>query len=819
MITNREKIEELLYSNAPDFEIAKLLREDIKRYFKTLEESFINLKGRDFLYKHTKAIDTLLKVVYKIAIRSSFGEYTPMKNTLPIALIALGSYGREQLCVHSDIDLMIVYKDTKGYNTQYIIEKILHILWDCGLKLGHRVHIVDELFDVAKGDITIKSSFIEARFIEGSNHLWTEVQNEINIIRHYKQENFIEAKIEELKTLHRRYPLTMEPNLKDGEGGFRSANLVFWIGNILYNVRKIKELPEEIIDENEYRKFHIALDFIFRVRSALHLATNRKEDTLRLDLIPQIARYLGYRDGHKEHIRFAKRVSFNLKIIKLYTSLWIYNLTGKTLLPDGIKSLRLDRDIDTLNGLIEYISSQKEEFEPHPTLIKAFIYSKRAKRATDNIYRAVFNIFFQKNSFCSVKTLLESHLIYYTLPPLKKVLNLPQFDGYHQYPVGLHLLKALYELEHIKDKNLKDIFNRLDSRKKALLKLVVLLHDCGKGRSRDHSIVGAELFGLYAKRIGLSSEEIKIGRELILYHTKMSIVAQKEDLHSEQTILKFASIFSTQEKLDLIYLLTYADMKAVGNGVYRDFNARLIYDLYTLSSIAIKHNNKLQDTIRRVRKEKNLVKLNEFQSLPKPLRRRVLSIPSDLLFIKYTPERIIEIAKKSYGLTDYIYSIKNSNYLTIEIIRKDNLDLSYLLSKLIRLELVNLDIFKLFDGIKYFNLEFNEVVDSDEIIYIEHVIDRALNEVRSLKLLKPYIKRDEVEINCEHSREHAVMRVNCKKQKGTLCYIMNLFDSLGIDITSSKKYSKGNRVNFLFLIEKNGNFCNNINLIIKELTE
>jgi len=819
VITDRVKIEELLYSNAKDFEIAKLLREDIKRYFKTLEDSFINLKGRDFLYKHTRAIDTLLKVIYKIAIRSSFEKYTPMKNTLPIALVALGSYGREQLCVHSDIDLMIVYKDTKGYNTQYIIEKMLHILWDCGLKLGHRVHTVDELFDVARGDITIKSSFIEARFIDGSTHLWTEVQNEINIIRHYKQEEFIEAKIEEIKSLHKRYPLTMEPNLKDGEGGFRSANLVFWIGNILYNVSKIKELPKEIVDENEYKKFHIALDFLFRVRSALHLATKRKEDKLRLDLIPQIAKYLGYRDEYKEHVRFAKRVSFNLKVIKLYTSLWIYNLTKKSLLPNGIRELKLEKNIDNLKELIEYISSQEEKFMPHPTLIKAFIYAKKPKRATTDIYKAVYKIFYQKNSFYSIKTLLESHLIYYTLPPLKKVLNLPQFDGYHKYPVGLHSIKALYELEDIKDKNLKEIFNRLDERKKALLKLVTLLHDCGKGRSRDHSIVGAELFGVYAKKIGLPQDEIKLGRELILYHTKMSIVAQREDLHSEQTILKFASIFSTQEKLDMIYLLTYSDMRAVGNKIYNDFTAKLLFNLYRYASIAIAHINKLSETTKRVKKEKNLIKLEEFKLLPKPLQRKILSIPSDLLFIKYPPQKIIEIAKKSYKLTDYIYSIENSNYLTIEIIRKDNLDLSYLLSKLVRLELVNLDIFKLFDGVKYFNLEFKEVIDSDEIIYIQNIIDKSLNSVKELKLPKPYIQKEGIEMDCNHSKEHAIMRVSCKRQKGVLCYIMNLFDKFKIDITSSKIYTKVNRVSFLFLIEKNGNFCNNTKQIIQELTE
>ena len=121
------------------------------------------------------------------------------------------------MCVYSDIDLMIVYKDTIGYNTKEIIEKILHILWDCRLKLGHRVHEVSELFEVSKRDITIKTAMIESRFIEGSHYLSTEVQNELNTIRHYGEEEFINAKIDELRELHIKYPLTMEPNLKDVE--------------------------------------------------------------------------------------------------------------------------------------------------------------------------------------------------------------------------------------------------------------------------------------------------------------------------------------------------------------------------------------------------------------------------------------------------------------------------------------------------------------------------------------------------------------------------------------------------------------------------
>ncbi|HIM93968.1 MAG TPA: nucleotidyltransferase, partial [Campylobacterales bacterium] len=139
MLNRKQQIENLLHENASDFEIAKVLKQDIKEYFGTLEDSFAKSDGKNFLVKHTKKIDSLIQTVYKIAMRSMFEAYLPLKNTLPITLLAMGSYGREQLCVHSDIDLMIVYKETKGYNTKEMIEKIIYILWDAGVKLGHRV--------------------------------------------------------------------------------------------------------------------------------------------------------------------------------------------------------------------------------------------------------------------------------------------------------------------------------------------------------------------------------------------------------------------------------------------------------------------------------------------------------------------------------------------------------------------------------------------------------------------------------------------------------------------------------------------------------
>ncbi|RUM71752.1 MAG: nucleotidyltransferase, partial [Sulfurovum sp.] len=325
----KSEIEELLYRNAPDFEIAKILKREIKTYFGTLEETFAHSGGKDFLVKHTKKIDAILQLVYKVALREMFGDYTPMKNAVPIALVALGSYGREQLCVYSDIDLMIVYKEIRGYHTKELIEKILYILWDSGLKLGHRVHEIGELYDVSKTDITIKTALIESRFIEGSHFVWTETQNAIDRIRHDDVEGFINAKLDEQRQKHQKYPLTMEPNLKEGVGGFRDANLVYWIGKILYNTDNIKSLPSHIVEETEYRTFRMALEFLFRVRSALHLAAGKKEDRLCLDLIPPVSALLGYPQTKEGHTKFTKKVTSSLKDIRLYSSIWLETLTGE----------------------------------------------------------------------------------------------------------------------------------------------------------------------------------------------------------------------------------------------------------------------------------------------------------------------------------------------------------------------------------------------------------------------------------------------------------------------------------------------------------
>ncbi len=813
-------IEELLHNNASDFEIAKVIKAEINEYSKTLPALYQKNGGKDFLLKHTQKIDNIIKLVYKITLRSMFGNFMPMKNSIPISIAALGSYGREQLCVYSDIDLMIVYQDTPAYNTKEIIEKMLYMFWDIGLKLGHRVHEISELKEVANSDITIKSAILESRYIDGSRVLWTEVENRITAIRKDKPKKYIYAKLQEQKMLHQKSPLSMEPNLKEGVGGFRDANLVFWIGKLLYNAPRIKDLPNTIIEEDDYRKFRISLEFLFRVRSALHLASGKKEDRLTLELIPQIASMMGYADTPKAHINFAKKTTGSLRIIYLYSKIWIEAMIGE-MMPDLYNNcLNLTTPQKNLYGIINFLNKNANmTFEAHPKLLKSIIHANKPELLDQKLYRSVKEIFNQTHSYSTLKALHTARALKYIIPPLKKVIDLPQFDGYHRYSVDMHSLRALWHLENIKDDQLNKLYTQLNKKEKQLLKLVVLLHDCGKGRKKDHAMVGASLFRIFAQKLDIDKNLLDIGVKLIQYHDLMSITAQREDLYNEKTILQFASIFSNKKELDLIYLLTYSDLNGVGSNIYNEFTAKLINKLYQESISSLQHNTILSMTARKLKKVSSLKRNRNFITLSKTLQRKILSIPSNELFVYNGINRILEIIKRAEETKRFNYHIQCEPMLSIEIIRRDDLNIGYLLSKLTRINLVNLQISKLYDGLKYFRIEFNESVPKEDKELIEKIIIDSFDPAKEASIIKPKIKKSEIEIDCNHSREYASMRIRTKDQKGLLAYTMKMFDRYNIDITSSKIYTGKHRVNDLFLIQKDGNFCNNTNNIIKELTE
>jgi [protein-PII] uridylyltransferase len=222
---------------------------------------------------------------------------------------------------------------------------------------------------------------------------------------------------------------------------------------------------------------------------------------------------------------------------------------------------------------------------------------------------------------------------------------------------------------------------------------------------------------------------------------------------------------------------------------------------------------------KRSKKEILLKNSKIFKKLTPALQKKILSIESNLLFFKYKPEEITKISAWVYGLKkDYDYKINHDKGVVIEIIRHKNLNLGYLLGKLSNLNVASMDIFKIFNGIKYFRVEFFESVDKNDLFFIEEIITNSFDMDKKIKLNKPNMSEDEIRINCNHSKSYASMSVETKDVPQLLANIMSIFDDIGIDIASAKIQTIKKRARNLFLIEKNGKFCNNQKEVVKRLT-
>ena len=831
------QIEELISAGADDFKISKVIKEHIKSYLNSLDEIFTQNQGKDFLVKHTKRIDEFLLLIYKYTMRKFFGDYIPFANQIPITLVAMGSFGREELCVYSDIDLMIVYKNIEGYNIEPMLESMLYLAWDSGLKLGHRVHKVDEIFEASNSDLTIKTAMLESRFLCGSNFLWMEIERELSKIAKYNVKEFVKEKIVAHNKRRRLNPMSMEPDIKNSVGGLRDTNTILWLARALFRATKVKDLVPVYINETEFKEFRMALEFLYRVRSALHLSAKKKQDTLNLEFIPDIANKLGFVDKKLKNaqMQLCEKTFTSMHTIDITSQIFIKKLVSHYFFEkESISKLRRNKiqkgvylfentivakrvlKSPTLLHVVKQLSkfdNKNQEFD-----ISYIDYIRKAKFERHNsnlLYKEFKKIFQNDYIYATLKALYDANLLEQLIKPFKHIKHQAQFDGYHRFPVDIHSMLGIYHLENIKEPFIQGLYDDLCGEGKALIKLVILLHDIGKGRRGDHSLIGAKIFRVYASKLGFSDEALHVGNILIKYHTLMNNIANREDIYSEDVVLAFTSKIEDPKILKLLYILTYCDVNAVGGNEYNGFTSKLLRELYHLSNEMFDKKELIGETKRRLKKINSLKKLEEFNTLPKILQRKILSISSNYFFIKHKPKEIVEIAKIAKDANPYKAKITNESHLSISIIKSIPLNVGYLLGKLNFLDLLNMEIFKLYDDKKYFKIDFNEKVHKSDIPHIEKLIDDSFDMSKSTTLCKPLIKENEIELDCDHAKTIVKMSVNTPNQKGMMAYMMSVFDDEEIEVSTAKIQTIKNRARNLFLIEKKINLCENKNKLIE----
>lgn len=831
MQTFNEKLEQLITAKASDFEVSKLFKEEIGAYMSSLDERYGKDHGKNFLISHTRTIENFIINIYKYVLRDSFGYYMPPTNAIPVALVALGSFGREQLCIYSDLDIMIAFKDVKGYDIKPLMERVLYLAWDAGLKLGHRVHEIHELEEAAKSDDTIKTAMLESRFFFGSKFIWMEIENKLEHIRKTDRELFWEAKLEENRQRLARYPISNEPSIKDGFGALREDNTLLWVLKTLQNIRYIKDMTPDPIDDEWYREFRIALEFLFRLRVAMHLVNRKKRDILLFEMQRDVADKLGFADTKtKTKERFLlKKTLASLVTIHAFSNYYISRFTespafekmekrGDSLFYSEGMLYYDDGPGETLKKFLDHYLEADEPCRFHTSMYGYFKRLRVPDKIVPETKKLLARLFYRQDLYSLLLTLYEAGALERVFTPFKKVAHLAQFDRYHKSPVDRHSIETVRFLETIESEYIRALYEGLDEASKALLKLVALLHDVGKGRIRDHSEVGTVVFKGYAKQLGLEDAAIERGARLIHHHTLLSNTALREDLHSEKTILSFVSKIGDRQTLDMLYILTYADVNAVGSHIYTSFNADLMHELYKNASLMIDKKEQVGEAVKRKRREKNLMADPRFNTFTTQEQKKILKIESNLFFIKFKPDEIVDIAAMALTEESYSLRVENTRRFIVHLVTKQPFNLGWFLSQFVETDLVSMDIFRLFDRAKYFRMEFHDTLD-ESAESLRHLVEAAFDMSRRVQYPKPKILKKEITIDCDHSLTYARMNLKTKNQKGLMASVIEVFDEMGIDITTAKISTVKNIARDLFLIEKSAQFCDNYKKIIAMLTD
>jgi [protein-PII] uridylyltransferase len=571
--------------------------------------------------------DEIIRLLFDFAMKHLYPSENPSEAER-MAVVATGGYGRGLLAPGSDIDLLFIlpYKQTAWGES--VAEAILYCLWDMGLKVGHATRSINECIRQAKADMTIRTAILEARYLLGDRKLFDELVARFDKeVTQGSGPEFVAAKLAEREERHRRVGQSrylVEPNVKDGKGGLRDLHTLFWIAKYVYRVREPEELIEKgVFDRREYMLFSRCEDFLWSVRCHMHFLAGRAEERLSFDIQREIAVRLGYTEhpGLKDVERFMKHYFLIAKDVGDLTAFLCAELEDSQAKPMPVLSRMMakfrpstrrnlqesedffvdynrirvsDPDVfkrDPVNLIRIFHLAQKYNLAFHPDSLRAVTRSLKLidkdLRENPEANALFLEILTSQNDAETVlRRMNEAGVLGHFVRAFGRIVAMMQFNMYHHYTVDEHLLRCIGILSDIEAGRSEDtpfateLMRTIQPRHRTLLFVALFLHDIAKGRIEDHSIAGARVARRFCPRMGFSPAETDTVAWLIENHLVMSSVAQSRDLSDRKTIENFAATAQSVERMKLLTILTTADIKAVGPGVWNGWKAQLLRTLY-----------------------------------------------------------------------------------------------------------------------------------------------------------------------------------------------------------------------------------------------
>ncbi len=590
----------------------------------TLFKNFLKVENHRLLMNHrsgadgpqlirdrSNVLDALIKHIFDFAKK----ELSVKKLKPHCTLIALGGYGRQELNPYSDIDLLFLIKKKQEPGQDDLVKRVLYLLWDLSLKIGHSVRTISETIEEGAKDFKSRTSMMEARFLIGDLQDFEEFQKNFqNKCLSKDISSYIAQKVEEIRTRHAKFKDTVylqEPHIKEGVGGLRDLASILWLYRSIDGSKSFEEMSEKkIISENDLKILQRAFYFLHRVRNELHFTTEKCFDILSLPLQAKSAQQLGYKDEEvlkasenfmKDYYLHAKNVQQVLKVLlsrsEIQTQLKIrfpqkfvarhgFSFTEEEILPGKDPSLFLSHPEKLFEIFLYCVQGQYQLSQTLGQQIREHLYLVDHKIQVSTEVRDIF-IGLMGHEAPIINTLRAMHetgLLGKYLPEFGKATCFVQHDFHHKYTLDEHTLKAvgyLDELKTTKDPRLEG-FSRLlkEVSFRDIAFLSVFFHDIGKVQGKDHSIKGFKIADEIFKRIQYSPEKAERVKFQIENHLIMAHLSQRRDLSEEKVIMDFAKKMGDVENLRILHLLTYCDSKATGEEMWNEWKEALLWELY-----------------------------------------------------------------------------------------------------------------------------------------------------------------------------------------------------------------------------------------------
>jgi [protein-PII] uridylyltransferase len=669
-------------------------------------------KEPDFLKQHARSLDDYFRRAFE---SSMVGPRMDISKN-PYAIIALGGYGREEQCIHSDVDLLFLFKKRVPAEAEGLIREMVYPLWDIGLDVGYATRSLKECIALASRDFEILTPILDARFICGWSLLYSDLMDKVRQkITKKRSRTIINWLVEKNNARHAQFgdsAYLLEPNLKEGQGGLRDYHTMLWIGQIEMSMNQPRDLEYfGLLSHEEYQALNNSLSFIWNVRNRIHYLCGRKCDQLNFENQIKLADAMNYKqiNGQQPVERFLGDLHGRMESLKQQHLMFLHELgleknrrrkkrkSQKQTRADGLEVIKWGMlNFEAPEKIIESPDLLMKIFEESARLkiplsaeakrlVKDFLSQVTAKfRRSEAIVKSFERILVAPApKFNVLNEMLNTGFLMRFIPEFRSILNRIQYDEYHLYPVDKHLLRTVKTVKNFgtaKDSSLEPLCGQIygELKNKMPLLWAALLHDVGKGQAEEgHAESGAEMIKKLLTTKGLDSEVVDSAAFLVREHLLLIKTATRRDIYDEETSIFAARRIKDVERLKMLYLLTVADSISTGPMAWNQWTAALLRDFFLkVLNVLAKGELATAEAVEIVEKKKTAIIATAGSKKAQNHLTSLIEVMSPR-YLLYMPADEIKAHIKLYdrlGDNEFIWDIKPSadaNTRTVTICAKD----------------------------------------------------------------------------------------------------------------------------------------------------